>query len=80
MGDCNECKHRHPLKRNCLLGRVPENCASPQGRRGDAQLFDRILSLSPEELTEQRRQEKARRETEQRSKGKLGISRNSDWV
>lgn len=80
MADCRDCNYRHPLKRNCLLGRDPSKCENPQARRGDEKLYGRILELSPEELEEQRRKEEEKRRTAARSKSRLGIARDSDWT
>jgi len=68
------------MVRKCLLGRAPDNCVSREARRGDEEFFDRVLSLTPEQLMEQRRRTAEQRKREQASKSKLGILRNSDWT
>lgn len=79
VAGCVDCKYRHPMTRICLLGRDPLKCATPRARRGDEELYDRILELTPEQLTEQRRRLADHRHEEERSKARLGILRNSDW-
>jgi hypothetical protein len=40
-----------PFKNNCLLGRVMDRCTADPARRGDDELADRMVDLTPEEAT-----------------------------
>ncbi len=80
VANCEGCKFRNPLLRKCLLGRSPENCVSREARRGDSEFFDRILTLTPDQLLEQRRRAEEHRRQELKSKARLGVIRNSDWT
>lgn len=63
-----------------MLGRAPSRCDGPQARRGDDQLYKRVLTLTPDQLAEQRRRAREIRESVRRTRESLGIHRKSDWV
>lgn len=80
VAGCIDCKYRHPRKRTCMLGRDPVKCASPRVRRGDEELFERIVGLSDEQVREQRKRFAEDRRKDEQTKPRLGVSRDSDWA
>ncbi len=79
IAGCVDCKFCHPLKRTCMLGRDPLKCTTPRARRGDEQLYGRILELTPEQLAEQRRRLADKNHAERVARARMGILRDSDW-
>lgn len=51
-GDCKECKWYVSSSTNCLLGRDADKCTMAPARRGDDELFHRMMGLSEEEFAE----------------------------
>lgn len=42
---CKHCKYLATFETGCLLGRKMENCKSPEARRGDKELVDRLIDF-----------------------------------
>ncbi|RJQ55813.1 MAG: hypothetical protein C4521_01640 [Actinobacteria bacterium] len=54
MAQCNDCKWFVSPSGSCLLGRNPESCTMAPARRGDDDLFERLMQLSDQEFSEVR--------------------------
>lgn len=52
MADCGKCKWYVNAGEECLLGRDIEKCTKAPARRGDDDLFDRMMELSDKEFSE----------------------------
>ena len=52
MGNCKDCKWYVGSSDNCLLGRDADKCTMAPARRGDDDLFSRMMELSEDEFSE----------------------------
>lgn len=54
MAECKDCKWNVGSSDGCLLGRDADKCTMAPARRGDDDLFDRMMQLSDQEFAEVR--------------------------